>query len=144
MSTTYPPLYPLSNDNRAGVVVITAVVTAVFTLIVLTIKCSVRPGVSITNPSDIVILISITTYLIETAFVVVACNHGLGQPQGVLPANNVETVKRVCIATLTRLPSGISDTALTDSTRITASGPVELCLFKAFGLSTYQPVVEVW
>lgn len=74
-----PPLYPLSDTNRAALVVVTSLVFFIYALLGVVAKIVIRFKITFIKSHDVLLLIAIVLYFIQTVCVINACNAGLGQ-----------------------------------------------------------------
>lgn len=95
MYSTYPPFYPLTEENRAGIIVIVAVISLIYAILALTIKFFIRLNITSIKDFDIVLFVGTILYLGETACVLIACNHGLGQHRDAVSQGNFESAGKV-------------------------------------------------
>lgn len=97
------PFYPLTDDNRAALVVVAAVVFLIYAVIALIIKLLIRLNITSMRDFDIILIAGTVTYIAQTACVVVASNNGLGQHQEALSAGQFEAYSKVRTTCATQL-----------------------------------------
>ncbi|KAF5551300.1 hypothetical protein FMEXI_3418 [Fusarium mexicanum] len=88
VSQAAPPFYPLTESNHAALVVITAVIFFIYAILGIIGKLIIRLNITSMKDFDVVLLIAALLYFIQTACVVAACNHGLGEHRGALSDEN--------------------------------------------------------
>ncbi|RSL37877.1 hypothetical protein CEP53_015404 [Fusarium sp. AF-6] len=74
-----PPFYPLTKDNHGALVVVTAVIFFIYALLGIVGKLIIRLNITSMKDFDLLLLGSAAIYFCQTACVVAACNHGLGE-----------------------------------------------------------------
>ncbi|KAF5642509.1 uncharacterized protein FTJAE_3666 [Fusarium tjaetaba] len=79
VSQAAPPFYPLTESNHAALVVITAVIFFIYAILGIIGKLIIRLNITSMKDFDVGLLIAALLYFIQTACVVAACNHGLGE-----------------------------------------------------------------
>ena len=84
------PFYPLTSKNHSALVVVAAVIFLIYAIIGVGVKLLIRLSLTSIKGHDIVLLVAGAVYCIQTAFVIVACNHGLGQHRSDVSANDFD------------------------------------------------------
>jgi hypothetical protein len=79
VSQAAPPFYPLTESNHAALVVVTAIVFFIYAILGIVSKLIIRFNITSMKDFDIGLLVSALIYFIQTACVVAACSHGLGE-----------------------------------------------------------------
>ncbi|UZP38391.1 hypothetical protein NXS19_006207 [Fusarium pseudograminearum] len=79
VSQAAPPFYPLTDSNHAALVVVTAIIFFIYAILGIVGKLIIRLNITSMKDFDIWLLVSALIYFIQTACVVAACNHGLGE-----------------------------------------------------------------
>lgn len=74
-----PPFYPLTKDNHGALVVVTAIIFFIYALLGIVGKLIIRLNITSMKDFDLLLLGSAAIYFCQTACVVAACNHGLGE-----------------------------------------------------------------
>jgi hypothetical protein len=91
-----PPFYPLTEDNRAALVVVAALIFLIYALVGLFVKLLIRLNITSMKDFDVILLAGTGIYIAQTACVIVACNNGLGQHQDSLTDEQFEAYSKVC------------------------------------------------
>ncbi|KAM5344335.1 hypothetical protein ACJ41O_012872 [Fusarium nematophilum] len=81
------PFYPLTEDNHAALVVVTAVIFLIYAYLGIIAKLIIRLNITSMKDFDLVLLGSIALYSAQTACVIAACNDGLGQHRDEISAD---------------------------------------------------------
>ncbi|KAF4441127.1 hypothetical protein FACUT_2895 [Fusarium acutatum] len=84
VSQAAPPFYPLTESNHAALVVITAVIFFIYAILGIIGKLIIRLNITSMKDFDVGLLIAALLYFIQTACVVAACDHGLGEHRDAL------------------------------------------------------------
>ncbi|KAI1033868.1 hypothetical protein LB503_011129 [Fusarium chuoi] len=84
VSQAAPPFYPLTESNHAALVVITAVIFFIYAILGIIEKLIIRLNITSMKDFDVGLLIAALLYFIQTACVVSACSHGLGEHRDAL------------------------------------------------------------
>ncbi|KAM0430069.1 hypothetical protein ACHAPT_006075 [Fusarium lateritium] len=74
-----PPFYPLTEDNHGALVVVTAVIFFIYAVLGIVGKMLIRLNITSMKDFDLLLLGSAAIYFAQTACVIAACNHGLGE-----------------------------------------------------------------
>lgn len=92
---TSPPFYQVSDDNRAGLVVIAAVVFLIYAILGVGAKLVIRLNIASVKAHDTILITGMMLYFVETVCIIVACNNGLGQHQDVISQEDVNLSSKV-------------------------------------------------
>jgi hypothetical protein len=107
VSQAAPPFYPLTQSNHAALVVVTAIVFLIYAILGIVGKLIIRLNITSMKDFDIGLLVSALIYFIQTACVVAACNHGLGEHRDAIPEDEFVHFTKVgqthCISEITML-----------------------------------------
>lgn len=90
-----PPLYPLTEDNRAALVVVAALVFLIYAVLGLIIKLLIRLNITAMRDFDVILLVGTVFYVGQTACVMIASNNGLGQHQDAISMDEFEIYSKV-------------------------------------------------
>ncbi|KAJ4162036.1 hypothetical protein BFJ63_vAg8492 [Fusarium oxysporum f. sp. narcissi] len=88
VSQAAPPFYPLTESNHAALVVITAVIFFIYAILGIIGKLIIRLNITSMKDFDVGLLIAALLYFIQTACVIAACSHGLGEHRDDLSDGN--------------------------------------------------------
>lgn len=89
------PFYPLTEDNRAALVVVASLVFLIYAVIGLVIKLLIRLNITSMRNFDVILIAGTLIYVAQTACVLVAGNNGLGQHQDSLLTGQFEIYSKV-------------------------------------------------
>ncbi|KAF4446980.1 hypothetical protein F53441_9451 [Fusarium austroafricanum] len=93
-----PPFYPLTDTNHAALVVITAVIFFIYALLGIVGKLIIRLNITSMKDFDFGLLVSALFYFIQTAIVIAACSHGLGEHRDALSDEDFERFSKLMYA----------------------------------------------
>ncbi|KAM0214181.1 hypothetical protein ACHAQI_003805 [Fusarium lateritium] len=78
-SRAAPPFYPLTDDNHAALVVITAIIFFIYAIFGIIGKMIIRLNITSMKDFDILLLAAALLYFVQTACAIAACSNGLGE-----------------------------------------------------------------
>ncbi|WZH45494.1 hypothetical protein QYS62_006554 [Fusarium acuminatum] len=78
-SQAAPPFYPLTDDNHAALVVITAIIFFVYAIFGIIGKMIIRLNITSMKDFDVLLLAAALLYFVQTICVIAACSNGLGE-----------------------------------------------------------------
>jgi hypothetical protein len=78
-SQAAPPFYPLTDDNHAALVVITAIIFFIYAIFGIIGKMIIRLNITSMKDFDILLLAAAFLYFVQTTCVIAACSNGLGE-----------------------------------------------------------------
>ncbi|EQB43903.1 integral membrane protein [Colletotrichum gloeosporioides Cg-14] len=93
-----PPFYALKEDDKAALAVVAALVFLIYAIIGITLKLIIRLNITSLKAHDVLLLISVALLLVQTTFVITACNHGLGRHQNVLHSTELKAFYKLFYA----------------------------------------------
>lgn len=88
VSQAAPPFYPLTESNHAALVVITAIIFFIYALLGIIGKLIIWLNITSMKDFDVGLLIAALLYFIQTACVIAACSHGLGEHRDALSSED--------------------------------------------------------
>jgi hypothetical protein len=97
VSQAAPPFYPLTDSNHAALVVITAVIFFIYAILGIVGKLIIRLNITSMKDFDVGLLIAALLYFIQTACVVAACSHGLGEHRDALSGEDFGRFSKVSV-----------------------------------------------
>ncbi|KAG5657800.1 hypothetical protein KAF25_007833 [Fusarium avenaceum] len=74
-----PPFYPLTDDNHAALVVITAIIFFIYAMFGIIGKMIIRLNITSMKDFDVLLLAAALLYFVQTTCVIAACSRGLGE-----------------------------------------------------------------
>jgi hypothetical protein len=78
-SQAAPPFYPLTDENHAALVVITAIIFFIYAIFGIIGKMIIRLNITSMKDFDILLLAAALLYFVQTTCVIAACSNGLGE-----------------------------------------------------------------
>jgi hypothetical protein len=96
VSQAAPPFYPLTDSNHAALVVVTAIIFFIYAILGIVGKLIIRLNITSMKDFDIGLLVSALIYFIQTACVVSACSHGLGEHRDAISEDDFVRFSKVC------------------------------------------------
>ncbi|KAF5985464.1 hypothetical protein FBULB1_2893 [Fusarium bulbicola] len=108
VSQAAPPFYPLTESNHTALVVITAVIFFIYSILGIVGKLIIRLNITSTKDFDVGLLIAALLCFIQTACVVAACNHGLGEHRDALSDENFGRFSKVTDVCVTNIRDSCS------------------------------------
>ncbi|RFN55663.1 hypothetical protein FIE12Z_60 [Fusarium flagelliforme] len=97
-SQAAPPFYPLTEDNHAALVVVTAVIFLIYAIPGIIGKLIIRLNIKSMNDFDLGSLAAALIYFVQTACVVAACNNGLGEHRDAISENGFNHFSKLMYA----------------------------------------------
>lgn len=90
-----PPFYALEEDDKAALAVVSALVFLIYAIIGITLKLIIRLNITSLKAHDVLLLMSVALLFVQTTFVIMACNHGLGRHQNALRPTELKAFYKV-------------------------------------------------
>lgn len=91
-----PGQYAITNDNSAGWIVVAALTSFIYTVGLVAVKLMIRYKVVGWKHNDTALAFGTGILFAQTACVVWACNHGLGQRQAQVSGRDLAVFSKVC------------------------------------------------
>ncbi|KAM0345092.1 hypothetical protein ACHAPU_006978 [Fusarium lateritium] len=86
-SQAAPPFYPLTEDNHAALVVVTAIIFFIYAVFGIVGKLIIRLNITSMKDFDILLLAATLLYFVQTACVIAASSNGLGEHRDAISEN---------------------------------------------------------
>ncbi|KAH7120360.1 hypothetical protein B0J13DRAFT_649137 [Dactylonectria estremocensis] len=93
-----PAFYALTENNRAGLVVVASIVFLVYAILGTLTKLLIRLNITSMRDYDYSLLFALVLYFAQTACVVAACNRGLGVHRDDITADDFERYGKLMYA----------------------------------------------
>lgn len=90
-----PAAYAVTNDNSAGWIVVAAITCLIYTIGLVAVKLTIRYKAVGWKHNDTALAFGAVVLIAQTTCVVLACNHGLGQHQAQVNAQDLIAVSKV-------------------------------------------------
>ncbi|KAF4460890.1 hypothetical protein FALBO_12326 [Fusarium albosuccineum] len=97
-SEAAPPFYPLTQENHSALVVVTAVIFFIYSLLGIIGKLIIRLNITSMKDFDLVLLASTLLYFVQTCCVIAACNNGLGEHRDAVSDANFDRFSKLIYA----------------------------------------------